>query len=76
MKWGKELLFLLPCLGYVLIKVALDNILQTTFAETKRKYHKHTRTFKFFAVKYGKVIDCKETVKLNCSYLHSKNINI
>jgi len=60
----------------VLIKVALDNILQTTFAKIKRKLHKHTRTFEFVAVKYGKVVDCKEFVKLNISYLYSKNIKM
>jgi len=76
MKWDKELLVLLRGVGHVLIKVALDNILQKTFAKSKRKCHKHTRTLKFVAVKYGKVIDCKEIVKLNFSYLYSKNIKM
>jgi hypothetical protein len=76
MKWGKELLFLLPSVGYVLIAVALDTILQTAFEEIKSKCHKHTRTFKFVAEKYGKVRYCKEIVQLNFSYLYSKNIKM
>lgn len=76
MKWGKELLFLLPSVGYALIKVALDNILQKNFAEIKRKCHKHTRTFKFVSVKCGKVRDCTEIVKLNFIYFYSKNIKM
>jgi hypothetical protein len=77
MKWGKELLFLLPNVGYVLIKVALDNILQRTFVKIKRNCrHKHTHTFKFIAVKYVMVTECKEIVKLNFSYLYSENIKM
>jgi hypothetical protein len=60
----------------VLIKVALDNILQTNFAKIKRNCHKHTRTFTFVAVKYGVVKERKEIVKLHFSYLYSKSIKM
>jgi len=59
MKWGKELLFLVPSVGYVLIKVALDNILQRTFAKMRINCQKHTGNFKFITVKYVMVTECK-----------------
>jgi hypothetical protein len=76
MKWGKELLFLLPSVGYMLVKVALDNILQRTLAKMKINCQKHTRNFKFIAVKYVMVTKCKENVELNFSYLYSENIEM
>jgi hypothetical protein len=69
-KWGNEVLFLLPSEGYVLVKVALDNVLQRTLGKSKESAtNTHTHTFKIVAVKYCKVMECEAIVKLNFNYM-------
>jgi hypothetical protein len=52
MKWGNELLSLLPRVGYVLITIALDSILQTAFAKTNGKVIRSSITQLFISI-YG-----------------------